>query len=81
VGTWWLLQAVVVLQVTAVARAGGSDGSGADEQWQRRRRRARAAVCVVQACEVWLNYWAPGRAQLLDRIHIIYDGRNWAVID
>jgi hypothetical protein len=81
VGTWWLLQAVVVLQVTAVARAGGSDGGGADEQWQRQRGRAGAVVCVVWACEVWLNYWAPGQAQLLDRIHIIYDGRNWAVID
>jgi hypothetical protein len=52
--------------MAAVARAGGQRG-GSDSVWCRRVGSVESAGAQARS--------------LLDRIHLIYDGRNWAVID
>jgi hypothetical protein len=50
-------------------------------QWRQWRRSTSSGGVFVAGVRWWLKCWAPGRARLLDRIHLIYNGRYWAVVD
>jgi hypothetical protein len=66
----------------AVARvSGGMSRRAAWQQW--RGRAGSVAAAAVSGAGVWglLKVLGAQARSLLDRIHLIYDGRNWAVID